>query len=457
MEGGGRRDGVQTMRVAVIGMGASGTAVAALLAREGADVRLIDDKIKDIPTALRDQAIQYRLGTWTEEDLLSSDQVVVSPGFPLRRLPLARLRASDIPVIGEMEWAASRLSAPIIAITGTNGKSTTTTLIGEMLKAWGMRVFVGGNLGTPLCEAVGGEWDFIVVEVSSFQLEAIDRFHPRIAALLNVTPDHLDRYPDFDAYQQAKWRIFENQTSRDHAVLNADMPTPPGLRCTPAFFSRKTAPAHGVFLRDGEIVAHVLGEPMPILRTAALRIGGTHNMENAMAAVACALLCGAPVSAIGQVLGRFEGLPHRMEFVREVGGARYINDSKGTNVGAVIQSLAGLVAPVILIAGGQDKGCDFAPLRAAVAGKVKRLILLGEAQEKMAHALSGGAPIDAVKSMEDAVAVARAHARLGDVVLLSPACASFDLFRDYKQRGEVFRAAVNGLADSAKGTGRGDE
>jgi len=433
-------------KVTVIGIGKSGTAAAAWLARQGADVLVVDDRPQEIPDALREGGIRFHLGEWTEGDLFSSDRVVVSPGFPVRRLPMARLRAAGIPVVGEIEMAAAQISAPILAVTGTNGKSTTTTLIGDILNAWGMSVFVGGNLGRPLSEAIGGTWDFVVVEVSSFQLETIDRFHPRVAVLLNVTPDHLDRYPDFKAYRLAKWRIFKNQTPKDYAVLNNDEQIPPTISATTAFFSRTVAPARGVFLRDGRIMARLRdGEAEPILKTDEMKIHGVHNEENALAAVAATTVCGAPLSAIRQALATFPGLPHRMEFVREVHQVRYIDDSKGTNVGAVAKSLAGIAAPVILIAGGQGKGCDFAPLREIVLRKTRRLILLGEAQAEMARCFADHPAVDRVSSMEAAVATAHAHAVAGDVVLLSPACASFDLFRDYRHRGDLFKQAVAGL------------
>ncbi len=433
-------------KITVIGMGKSGTAAAAWLARQGADVLVIDDHPQAIPDALQGGSIRFRLGDWTEGDLFSADRIIVSPGFPIRRLPMAKLHRAGIPVIGEMEMAATQISAPILAVTGTNGKSTTTTIIGDILKAWGMSVFVGGNLGQPLSEAIDGKWDFVVVEVSSFQLETIDQFHPRVAVLLNVTPDHLDRYPDFASYRRAKWRIFKNQTPKDHAVLNMDEQIPPTLSAATAFFSLTVAPARGVFLREGSILSHLRdGEAEPTLKVDEMKIHGTHNVENTLAAVAATQLCGAPVSAIRQALSAFAGLPHRMAFVREVNQVRYIDDSKGTNVGAVAKSLEGVMAPVILIAGGQGKGCDFAPLREIVLRKTKRLILLGEAQAEMARCFADHPAIDRVASMAAAVAAAHAHAAAGDVVLLSPACASFDIFRDYRHRGEVFKQAVDGL------------
>jgi UDP-N-acetylmuramoylalanine--D-glutamate ligase len=441
----------QGTRITVVGMGKSGMAAAQLLAREGAHVRVLDDQKAQPPSLVQDPeggaSIQLRCGPWKDEDFLASDQVVVSPGVPLSKLPLQQLRERNISVIGEMELASARLSAPILAITGTNGKSTTTTLLGEMLRSAGWQVFVGGNLGTPLCEAVGAHWDFIVAEVSSFQLETIRHFRPRIAALLNITPDHLDRYPDMAAYQQAKWRLFENQTARDHAILNADDPQsgPPMRAGRTALFSRKQIPERGIYLRHGEIYSNLWGKEEAVFKVDRLKLRGVHQVENVMAAVAMALLCSAPVAGVRHVLAEFRGLPHRMEFVRTVRGAQYINDSKGTNVGAVLKSLEGMTAPVILIAGGKEKGCDFGPLRAPIQKKVKRLILIGEAAEKMAHTFSDATAIERADSIEMAVQKAAAFAAPGDVVLLAPACASFDMFRDYQDRGDRFRQAVAAL------------
>ncbi len=454
------KDSFKGKRVTVVGMGTSGIAAASLLVREGAEVLVLDDRQKEIPSALSPLSrggqgmgtLRFHLGGRREEDLLSSELIVLSPGVPLKTLPLERLQARHIPIIGEIELAStflSALSAPIIAITGTNGKSTTTSLVGEILKGCGWKVFVGGNLGTPLSEAIPGTWDFIVAELSSFQLETIQSFRPRIAALLNVTPDHLDRYPDFQSYQEAKWRLFENQSEGDYAVLNQDDPAtmPPTLKGSAVSFSRLVIPKRGVYLhwREGEIVSNLWGEPEPVIRVEALKIKGSHNVENVMAAIAITLLCGCSAEGIRQALMNFKGLPHRMEFVKEVRGVKYVNDSKGTNVGAVIKSLEGLTVPVILIAGGKDKESDFTPMQDLILKNVKRLILLGEAQEKIARCFSDHPAVERVASMEQAVERAAASAAAGDVVLLSPGCASFDMFRDYRHRGEVFKQAVEGL------------
>ncbi|MFQ5579280.1 MAG: UDP-N-acetylmuramoyl-L-alanine--D-glutamate ligase [Nitrospiria bacterium] len=440
-------------RVAVVGMGKSGLAAASLLAGKGADVLVVDDIRQEIPP-LFDRgstlfpSVRFHLGDWRVEDLFWAELIVLSPGFPVTKLPMERLQTLRIPVIGELELAAGLVAAPMIAITGTNGKSTTTALIGEILKEWGWKVFIGGNFGIPLSEAVGPDWDFIVVEVSSFQLETVKSFHPRIAALLNITPDHLDRYADMRSYQETKWRIFENQSGGDHAVMNLDDPSmlPPSPGGSTIHFSRNYRPRRGVYLQEGEIISNIWGEPETILRTRNLLVKGPQHLDNVMAASAMALLCGCSVEGVRQALCRFRGLPHRMELAGEISGVTYIDDSKGTNVGAMARSIESQVAPVVLIAGGRDKESDFTPLQGIVQEKVKRLILLGEAREKLARCFSHHPAVECVDSMKEAVERAASCAKPGDVVLLSPGCTSFDMFGDYAHRGDVFKQAVAELS-----------
>jgi UDP-N-acetylmuramoylalanine--D-glutamate ligase len=452
---------LEKKKVTVVGLGKSGEAAAALLAGQGAEVLIVDDEITTPPVALTqlkcDLPIRFQLGRFDMEDILSSEMVVVSPGVPLTRLPMAELKAADIPVIGEMELASRFLVAPIIAITGTNGKSTTATLTAEILKEHGFKVFLGGNIGTPLSLAAFRPFDFIVVEVSSFQLETIETFRPKIAALLNVTCDHQDRHGNMENYRRLKERIFENQKRVDYAVLNADAFPPIPLfpssypntcKGIPIWFSRSGPnlfPRQGVTLIKDALVSSITGKEDPIVGIKAIKLVGSHNIENVMAAVTIALLAGASHDAIQKTLARFTGLPHRMEQVRELKGVRYINDSKGTNVGAVLKSLEGINTRVILIAGGLDKGSDFTPLREVIFKKVKRLILMGEAIEKLAHCFKGHPAIDRVHSMEEAVLIASASAAKGDVVLLSPGCASYDMFNNYEHRGDTFKKAVLGL------------
>lgn len=439
---------LRNKKVTVVGMGRSGIAAAQLLSDEGAVVSILDEK-KDVPAPFLSASVQFRSGPWSDKDLFTTDLIVLSPGVSLKKLPTAQLEAMGIPVIGEVELAASLLSAPIIAITGTNGKSTTTMLVGNILKSWGWKVFVGGNLGTPLSEAVSSQWDFIVLELSSFQLETINALRPRIAAVLNITPDHMDRYPDFNAYRQTKWRIFENQSEEDQIVLNLDDPhsIPSRLKGLSTYFSRHKSLKRGVYLHGEEIVTSLRGTEEPICRLDVLHSNRVRHVENFLAAAAISLLCGCSVEGISRAFQAFKGLPHRMEGVREVRGVRYLNDSKGTNVGAVIRSLEGISSPVILIAGGRDKEGDFRPLKNVINKKVRQLILMGEAKEKMAHCFSEHPSVEGVASMEKAVLRAAATARPGEVVLLSPACASFDMFQDYQDRGEAFKNAVRRLPE----------
>ena len=333
-------------------------------------------------------------------------------------------------------------------MTGSNGKSTTTTLVGEILKAKGDRVFVGGNLGTPLTEYVlsGGGADCVVAELSSFQLETIGDFRPSISILLNISPDHLDRYPGIQEYAEAKFRIFENQTADDFAVINGDEPwsteVSARFRGKVIVFSRRRKVENGVFAEEGRLVSNINGRQETLCEISKIGIKGVHNLENSMAAAAAALLRGCTPEIIAGTLRVFPGLEHRLEFVREIDGVKYINDSKGTNVGAVIKSIEGFNEPILLIAGGRDKGSDFSLLRPLIQEKVKRLILIGEATEKLRRAAGDLTTTIHADSMEEAVHIARKEAVKGDVVLLSPACASFDMFKNFEDRGRIFKERV---------------
>jgi UDP-N-acetylmuramoylalanine--D-glutamate ligase len=335
----------------------------------------------------------------------------------------------------------------LVAITGTNGKSTTTTLVGEMFKTSGQRVFVGGNLGSPFIGAVSADWEWGVIEVSSFQLEWVEEFRPRVAALLNLTEDHLDRYADFKAYCGAKERIFAAQTAEDVAILNRDDPAVWALR--PRIKARIVSFGfgeidRGVFATGGEIIWRdgATEERYPLGQ---VKLQGVHNVENMMAAVAAAKTVGIAREAIQKTLEAFSGLEHRVEFVREKDSVRYYDDSKGTNVGAVVKSLAGFTAPVILLAGGVDKGGDYGALRDGIKRKVRRLILFGAAKQIIAAALGDLTETVIVENLDAAVREAAEHARPGDVVLLSPACSSFDQFRNYAERGKAFKNLVLAL------------
>ncbi|HEU5463820.1 MAG TPA: UDP-N-acetylmuramoyl-L-alanine--D-glutamate ligase [Candidatus Binatia bacterium] len=436
----------------VIGLARTGCACARFLARRGAGV-LVNDRrpaaeLADEIGSLRDLAIRYRLGAEELAWLNDIDCVVPSPGVAPENRLLREACARGIPVWSEIELAYRFFGAPIIAVTGTNGKSTTTSLIGAMLEAAGRRVFTGGNLGAPFIGAAGQNWDWGVLEISSFQLEWTDIFRPRIAVLLNVTEDHLDRYPSFAAYRAAKERIFKAQTVEDTAILNRDEPAVWQMheRIAARVVSFGVSPAAaGVSARPDEIVWRDGESNEERYSLARVKLQGVHNVENMMAAVAATKAAGLENSIIQRTLENFPGLEHRLEFVREKNRVRYFNDSKGTNVGAVVKSLASFDGPVILLAGGVDKGGDYAPLAEAVRRKVRRLVLFGTAKEIIAGALGSQTETILVDDLEAALRDAAAHAQSGDVVLLSPACSSFDQFRNYAERGKFFKRLVQQL------------
>ena len=363
---------------------------------------------------------------------------------------LAAARAAAVEITGELELASQFVSATIVAITGTNGKSTTTTLVGEMLRATGRPTFVGGNLGEPLAEAVGTPaaeaGGFCVVEVSSFQLETVGTFRPRVAVLLNITPDHLDRHGDLEGYAAAKARVFAAQTPDDFSVVNFDDPL--AVRASAAGrgrrdgFSITRSLATGAWL-GGPLMLKLTNQP-PESYPADLPwlLGQRHNQANALAALLAARLAGASPAEARAGLLSFRPLAHRMELVAEADGIAYYDDSKGTNVGAVVAALDGFPRPVVLIAGGRDKGGDYEPLAEALRPVGRAAILIGEAADKMEAAFDGVLPVERAPTLEAAVDAAHRLARPGDAVLLSPACSSFDMFRDYAHRSEVFRSAV---------------
>jgi UDP-N-acetylmuramoylalanine--D-glutamate ligase len=438
----------------VIGAGVSGFASALLLLREGARVTLLDERPKeDVERSLGHPVppqIAFVRGRMTGKEAPGADLVILSPGVPREKLPLPELARSGTPVWGELELAFRRFSGNVAAVTGTNGKSTVTTLLGDMASRAFPRVFVGGNLGTPFASAADDPYDWAVVEVSSFQLETIDAFRPAVAVLLNITEDHRDRYPDFASYAAAKMAIFRNQDPADAAVVNDEDREVSAriaqVRSARIPFSLSRPLTTGVF-RDGEEMVHRDGSVEERYKTSLLQVRGLQNVENAMAAIGAARRMGIPSDAVREGLSAFAGLPHRVEFVREVRGVSFFNDSKGTNVGAVLKCLEGFSEPVILIAGGKDKGVDFRPLRDPLGRKARAAILLGEAQGRMKRELMGSVPILLAGSLDEAVGQAAECAREGDVVVLSPACSSFDMFRNFEERGEAFREAVRRLPE----------
>ncbi len=437
-------------RVVVVGLGRSGVAAARLAVAEGARVTANDaaTEVSGEARALRDLGVALALGGHAGV-LDDADLVIVSPGVP-RLAQIAAAEARGVPVLGELELAWRRLSGvPTAAIGGTNGKSTTTTLVAEMLSAAGARVFAGGNLGTPLAEIVGQEPrpDALVLEVSSFQSERTPTLRPRAAALLNITDDHLDRYDSFDAYADAKGNLLASMTPDDTAVA------PFGDPVVARQLARSRARVW-TFGRQGDFRvtddAIVDGPSGRSYSRAEIALAGDHNALNAAASVAVATAMGAPEAAIRAALRAFEGLAHRIAFVRELDGVRYYDDSKGTNVGASVAALLGMREPkVVLVAGGRDKLGAYEPLVDALRRRGRAVVVIGEAAARIAAAVGDAVEVARARDMDDAVTTARRLARPGDAVLLSPACSSFDMFRDYKHRGDEFVRAVR-----AQGGGR---
>ncbi|MBI5166229.1 MAG: UDP-N-acetylmuramoyl-L-alanine--D-glutamate ligase [candidate division NC10 bacterium] len=439
-------------RVTVVGLARSGFAASKLLVKLGAQVIASDrspaEGIKVDMAYLQYLGVRLELGGHRPETFLEADLIVLSPGVDPRHPLLLKARTLGIPIWSEVELAFRASSARLIGVTGTNGKSTTVSLLGEILKEAGLQVVVAGNVGTALSEVIPelGPEVLVIAELSSFQLEGIHAFRPLMSLLLNLAPDHLDRYASLEDYYAAKVRIFENQGPTDYAILNADDPEvlkrAHGIKAQPFHFSRHHEVLQGCFLQGDLIFFSQGGVREGVASWKDVRIQGVHNLENALAAVAVARLAGAEAASIRKALGQFPGLEHRLEPVAEINGVSYINDSKGTNVGAVIKSLESFSSPIVLIAGGRDKGEDFTPLAPLVKERVKAAVLIGEAKEKLRRALDGTCPLFEAGSMAEAVALSSKLAQKGEIVLLSPACASFDMFADFEERGRAFKKAV---------------
>lgn len=456
---------LRSRRVLVVGLARSGLAAVELLLRSGASVVAADLRsAEELGLDLRDwsaRGVELRLGKQGAELLGGVDLVVLSPGVPLDSALPRAARERGVTVIGELELAYGASRGRWLAVTGTNGKTTTTALLGELVRTTGRPVAVAGNIGVALSGEVESvpQDGFIVAEVSSFQLDTTESFRPHVAVLLNVTEDHLDRYDSFDDYFRSKARVFENQSASDYAVLNFDdervAALADGVSSTVIPVSATREVEDGVFLRGGTIVSRVGGHERKVLPAAELGIPGPHNLSNALAATAAAAVVGVVPEDAADVLGSFRPLEHRLEDVAVIGGVRYVNDSKATNVDAVGFALRSFDAPIILIAGGKEKGSDFAPLRELAAERAKRAILIGEAADDLERALAGAVPVDRASSLAEAVRAAHAAAEPGDVVLLSPACASFDMFDDFEDRGRTFKVEVGRLADELESAGHG--
>lgn len=446
----------QGRKVAVVGLASSGLAAAELLVSQGAAVIAVDAKpLEQLPGAAQALA---RLGVpfrpQSPEALADAECVVISPGVPAGLEILDEARRRGVPVIGEVELAFRFLQGEIIGITGSNGKTTTTALVGHLLQQCGIPAQVGGNIGTVPASAMvrssrPGQWN--VLELSSFQLETIQRFRARIGVALNVTEDHLDRHGSFERYAAAKARLFENQTAEDWAVLNADDPVTRGYASMTAartlWFSLTRRVEPGAWLEQGVLMLG--GEPL--LSASDVPLRGRHNLENILAASLAAFLAGAPASGIASAIRTFRAVEHRLEYVDTIRGVAYYNDSKATNVSSAVKAVEALQGPLWIILGGKDKGGSYAPLAEALRNKARAALLIGQAAPLIARALEGLMPVVPCGTLEAAVAFAAENARPGDTVLLAPACASFDQFEDYQHRGRVFKQLVARLAGEAGG------
>jgi UDP-N-acetylmuramoylalanine--D-glutamate ligase len=442
-------------RVLVVGLGKSGVASALFLKERGARVTVSDtkspDQLRDEIPVLLDHGITVETGGHGERTFRGQDLIVVSPGVPVDAAPLVQARAAGEPVIGEIELAAQNLAGEIVAITGSNGKTTTTTLAGEILAAGGFPVSVGGNIGTPAISLVerATRQTIVVLEVSSFQLETIKTFRPKVAVVLNVTPDHLDRHRTFQTYVDAKTRIFENQQASDFAVLNEDDPTCRTLRdrtrAQVFWFSRKKEVQQGACVRDGKIFFLDGKSQREVMLVSEIPLKGAHNVENVLAGVCAGALMGCEPAKIRQAIQNFKAVEHRLEYVATIKGVEYFDDSKATNVDATIKALESFPKNIHLILGGKDKGSDYTVLNDLLRERVKRVYTIGAAAEKIESHIKGAAEVVHAETLENAIRRASAVAEPGDIVLLAPACASFDQFQSYNHRGRVFKEVVQAL------------
>ncbi len=443
-------------RVLVVGLGKSGVASALFLKARGARVTVSDSKSEEqfgdeIPTLL-DHGVAVETGGHGDRTFQGQDLIVVSPGVPVDAAPLVQARALGEMVIGEIELAARFFPGPIVAITGSNGKTTTTTLAGEIVAAGGHPTVVGGNIGTPAISLVENATSqtIAVLEVSSFQLETIQTFRPKIAVVLNVTPDHLDRHRTFSAYADAKARIFENQQADDFAILNADDPTCESFanrtRAQVFRFSRMKELDLGAYTRDGRILFRDANGQREIMLVSEIPLKGAHNVENVLAAVCVGSLMRCSSEIISRTIRNFKAVEHRLEYVATIRGVEYYNDSKATNVDATIKAIESFPANIHLILGGKDKGSDYSVLDDLLRQRVKQVYTIGAAAAKIESQIQGAAKIVRAETLESAVKRAAIEAQMGDVVLLAPACASFDQFKNYEQRGRVFKEVVKELS-----------
>ena len=435
-------------------MGRTGIATAAFLGLRGARVAVTDEKPREawderFARIAREKWLE--IGSYDAEILNGADMVIPSPGVPPYNDILAEAVRKKVPVMSEIELAYRFLKKPMIAVTGTNGKTTATSLLGEILAGAGKRVFVGGNIGNPLIEFAGTaqKEDFVVAEISSFQLQWVEKFHPFIAILLNVTCDHVDYHGSFEAYRSIKALIFANQNAADYAILNAEdaeqKSMAPHIGAKIALFSSAKEIQRGMHLRGDDLIFKSFDGSEEMYPRSMIKLPGLHNVENIMAAVMAARFCGCGRESIVNAVAGFRGLPHRIEYAGEKKGVKFYDDSKGTNVGSVVRALDTFTEPVILLLGGRDKDGDFDTLQPLLTKKTKKVILFGEARERIAAMIGPEVPAEKRRTLREAVESAYRNAAEGDIVLLSPGCASFDEFKNYKERGDFFKNMIGNL------------
>jgi UDP-N-acetylmuramoylalanine--D-glutamate ligase len=438
---------IKGKKILVIGLGKSGEGSARFLNKRGASVTVTDnritDELKQTAEKLKLEGIEVELGDHRLETFYGANLMVISPGVPHTMLPVKLAYESGVPLIGEIELAFQFLKTPVAAITGTNGKTTAVTLLGEIFKESGKKVFVGGNIGNPLIDFIdsGEDADVVVLELSSFQLDTIRNFRAKASAIINITDDHQDRYKDFDAYVRSKGRIFENQREEDVSVINMGDPYVADLSRVlknRKYFIDGEDGQFGAFIKKDSITIDTLETGKFEIHTKDIKVIGKHNYENIAVASLVAASMGATVSGIKSAVTKFKGLPHRIEFVKDIKGIKYYNDSKATNTDAVNRALESFETPVILILGGRSKNNDFRLLRESVQKHAKKVIVLGEAKDEIKRAIGDLCETTGVETLEDAVKMCVRVAVPGDVVLFSPACASFDMFNSYVHRGEEF-------------------
>ncbi len=447
----------ENKKVLVSGVAKSGISAARLLKKLGAIVTIQDAKSReelgDVINELEKEGILLYLGKNPDDIIEQNELLVMSPGVPTDLPFVEKAREKGIKVIGEIELAYYFCKANIIGITGTNGKTTTTTLVGEICKEYFKKTYVVGNIGNPFADITleTEKEDIVVAELSSFQLESIVEFKPKVSAVLNITPDHLNRHHSLENYILAKERIFENQDENDFAILNYnDLATRNMAETTKAkviYFAYNKVLESGIYSDEKSIFVNAFGIKEKVIDIDKLKILGSHNVENAMAAIGCCLSVGVPIEIIRDVLHKFTAVEHRIEYVKTVNGVEFYNDSKGTNPDASIKAIRAMRSPICLIAGGYDKGSDFKELVDEFKGRVKFVAIIGEVKEKIAETLkeSGFENFSVVESFEDAIKICYKNAEKGECVLLSPACASWDMFSSYEERGEIFKEFVNGL------------